>query len=70
MSATPEFKSPGRLLKMTEVAHELSLHRATIYRMIKAGEFPPGKAITRARVVWTERDLEAWKHQRLQHGQG
>lgn len=64
--------SPGRLLKMKDVAHELSLHRATVYRMIRAGEFPEGKPLTRARsrVVWTEREVEAWKIQRLQNGPG
>lgn len=58
----------GRLMTMREVAAALTLHRATIYRLIRAGEFPPGKPITQSRVVWTERDVEAWKCQRLQQG--
>ncbi|HQS95050.1 MAG: hypothetical protein B7X90_01955 [Novosphingobium sp. 17-62-19] len=71
-SITQPSAGPGRLLKMKDVAHELSLHRATVYRLIAAGEFPEGKPLTRgrARVVWTEREVEAWKIERLQNGPG
>lgn len=51
----------GRMLKMKEVVAETSLHRATIYRQIKAGTFPRGHRLSPKRVGWPERDIEAWK---------
>jgi len=56
---------PGRLLKMSDVVREVSLHRATIYRMIRRGEFPSSHLISRRRVVWREDEIEAWKQQAL-----
>lgn len=60
--------SPGRLLKMADVAREVSLHRATIYRLIRRGDFPKGRQLTQGRVIWTEREVEAWKQQALAGG--
>ncbi|MDR3408430.1 MAG: AlpA family phage regulatory protein [Methylovirgula sp.] len=57
--------APGRLLKMSDVSREVSLHRATIYRMIARGEFPRGRPISRGRVAWTEAEIETWKQQAL-----
>lgn len=51
----------GRLLRMKEVERETSLHRATIYRGIKAGTFPAPRMIGPQRVAWPEADIEAWK---------
>lgn len=65
---TPPPASPGRLLKMADVAREVSLHRATIYRLIRRGDFPKGRQLTRGRVIWTEREVEAWKQQALAGG--
>ncbi len=59
---------PGRLLKMADVAREVSLHRATIYRLIRRGHFPKGRQLTPGRVIWTEREVEAWKQQALAGG--
>jgi len=53
--------APGRLLKITEVVRETSLHRATIYRRVAKGEFPAPKPIGGGRVAWRESDIEAWK---------
>ena len=58
--------APGRLLKISDVARETSLHKATIYRRIAAGDFPKPRPIGGGRVVWTERDIEAWKAAILQ----
>lgn len=52
---------PGRLLKIADVVRETSLHRATIYRAIKAGTFPPSRRLGPQRVAWFEADIEAWK---------
>lgn len=50
---------------MADVVRETSLHRATIYRHIRAGTFPPSQKITRGRVVWPEAAIEQWKQQAL-----
>jgi len=62
----PAREAPGRLLKIADVVHETSLHRATIYRRIKEGEFPPPIRLGKLRVAWAERDIEAWKQHQLQ----
>ena len=46
---------------MKDVVREVSLHRATIYRMIAADEFPRALQISRGRVAWLQSDIEAWK---------
>src|SRR5690554_3046294 len=49
----PEMNSsPGRLLKISEVEQETSLHRATIYRRIAAGNFPAPVKLSERRVAW------------------
>lgn len=65
MSATPEFKSPGRLLKLKDVQAETSLGVATIYRRMHQGTFPKNRALGGGRVAWTEADIEAWKQRAL-----
>lgn len=49
-----------RYLKMDEVVRKTSLHRATIYRLIKTGEFPTGTKIRPRRRAWTETSIDAW----------
>ena len=61
----PISRAPGRLLKIQDVVHETSLHRATIYRRIAAGEFPEAIPLGGRRVAWAESDIEAWKRQLL-----
>lgn len=55
----------GRLLKISEVERETSLHRATIYRRIAAGDFPAPMQISKRRVAWSMRAIESWKATRL-----
>lgn len=59
-----EASKPGRFFKMKDVVHETTLHRATIYRKIESGNFPPGHLIG-ARRVWTESEIEAWKAEQI-----
>lgn len=51
----------GRLLKITDVSRETSLHRATIYRRIAEGTFPRSYDAGGGRKVWAESEIEAWK---------
>lgn len=57
--------SPGRLLPMKEVMRETGLHRATIYRRIKSGEFPKSIRLGTRTVRWAERDIELWKQEKI-----
>jgi prophage regulatory protein len=60
MNPSGQPRAPGRLLKMSDVVRETSLHRATIYRRIADGSFPPGRPIGGGRVAWPEADVTAW----------
>lgn len=62
---TETAKRPGRLLKISDVIREVSLSRATIYRMIERGDFPRSHQISPMRVVWREDEIEAWKQEAL-----
>lgn len=64
MSHSPTTE-PIRLLKIDEVARTTTLHRATIYRRIKAGTFPAGRSTGGRRVVWSSPEVEDWKKQQL-----
>lgn len=55
-----------RLLKVGEVTRLTSLHRATIYRMIEAGQFPRQIRLSKRRVVWRASDVEHWLQTRIE----
>lgn len=65
VSAPAVPRTPGRLLKISDVVREVSLSQATIYRMMARGEFPRSRVISRQRVAWIEAEIEAWKQQTL-----
>ncbi len=53
--------APARLIKIREVMELTSLSRATIYRQIRAGNFPQQHKITPQRVGWFAHEIEAWQ---------
>lgn len=53
-------ESSGRLLKIADVEAQTSLERSTIYRLIKAGEFPRQVRLSPRRVAWRARDIEVF----------
>jgi len=57
--------TPGRLLNISEVEHETSLHRATIYRRIAAGKFPEKIKLGERRVAWPQAAIETWKAEQI-----
>lgn len=57
--------SPGRLLDISEVEQETSLHRATIYRRIAAGKFPAQIKLSERRSAWPQAAIEKWKAERI-----
>lgn len=60
MNAPFQHAEQLQLLKIGEVARLTSMHRATIYRLVAAGEFPPQIRVSKQRVAWRAADIEAW----------
>ncbi len=48
------------LLTLSEVAERTRLSRSTLYRLMKAGEFPKPRKASKRRVLWLTSDVEAW----------
>lgn len=53
----------GRLLRLSEVRHETGLGRSTIYRFMKAGQFPVAVSLGGS-VAWWESEIADWKRRR------
>ncbi|SFT49712.1 helix-turn-helix transcriptional regulator [Pseudomonas marincola] len=51
-----------RFLRMSEVVQLTSLSRSTIWRRIRAGEFPDSVPITPGRVGWKASDIAKWQN--------
>lgn len=49
-----------RILRLDEVRHRCSLHRATIYKRMGEGTFPQRVSLGGAAVGWYESDIDAW----------
>jgi prophage regulatory protein len=49
-----------RMLDKAAVEQATSLERKTIYRLEKAGKFPPRRQISPIRVAWLESEVLAW----------
>lgn len=50
-----------RILRRPEVEHVTGLSRATLYRLIAAGEFPASVRLTAGNAVgWQEAKVRAW----------
>jgi prophage regulatory protein len=53
------FNTPA-ILRMPDVCRAVGLHRNTIYRLIKAREFPAAIHLTARSVGWAQSDIESW----------
>lgn len=56
--ATRQFDGP-RLIRMKELRMRVSLSQATIYRMIRDGEFPKPKKLGTTS-AWLESEIDEW----------
>lgn len=54
----------GRLMSVKEVALETSLSRTTIFRRVRAGEFPKSIPLGGNRIAWSSTAIEQWKTER------
>ena len=70
---TDEWGYPNRMgtksrhdtvIKIAEVSYQTGLSRATIYREIKAGNFPKQLQLSPQRVGWLQWEIDAWKSAR------
>jgi prophage regulatory protein len=64
-SGTPADGSPLRFLRLPEVRARVPYSRATIYRLITAGQFPRPYSMGARAVAWLESDVTAWIEARL-----
>ncbi len=62
---TEGLPAPVRILRMAEVIHTVGLSRATIYRLIAQGTFPPQVSLTSRSVGWWHADISRWLDDRL-----
>ena len=49
-----------RLLPFREVAQRVALSRSTIWRLERAGQFPPRRRLSVNKVAWWEPEIEEW----------
>jgi prophage regulatory protein len=59
MSPQTTAQQPSRLISVKEVQTRTSLSRATIWRKVRAGAFPPPVSLG-TRVAWRESEVTAW----------
>ena len=54
----------NKALSLSDVKRLTSLSKSTIYRLIKAGEFPKAIKITARRVAWRAAEINGWLEQK------
>ena len=55
-----------RFIRKPAVLEMTGFSPSTLYRMIKAGEFPEGVKISERARAWPESQIRAWQRQRLE----
>ena len=55
-----EEKKTFRFIKLPQVIKMTHLSKPSIYRLIKAGKFPPGKKLSERAVAWPEAVVLEW----------
>lgn len=53
-------KTMNKIMRMPEVINFTGISRATIYRLIKAGEFPKPLKLSKGIIGWTTKEIERW----------
>ena len=51
---------PPELLRCAEVVQRFGIDKTQIYRLMRAGDFPPPVRIGRRSVRWRREDLDRW----------
>jgi prophage regulatory protein len=68
-AGTPADGGPVRFLRLSEVRHRVPYSRATIYRLITAGQFPRPYSLGARAVAWLESEVDAWIAARVKAAQ-
>lgn len=55
-----QYNTSKNFNKLTSLVTRVGLSKSTIYKMIKAGNFPPPKQLGMRSVGWLESDIQAW----------
>jgi prophage regulatory protein len=58
-----------RFLRLAEVRNRVGYGRATIYRLMAAGQFPRAYSLGARAVAWLESEIDAWIEARVRAGQ-
>ena len=59
-----------RFIRWPDVKISTGLSRATIWRLEKAGKFPPRKRIGAKSIAWLQSEISAWMETRATVGRG
>ena len=62
MPSVPEHLD--RLISLRAVCDRCGISRTTVWRLMRAGQFPPSTAIG-ARALWSEHEIQRWIADRL-----
>jgi prophage regulatory protein len=57
-----------RFLRLAEVRNRVGYGRASIYRLMAAGEFPRSYSLGARAVAWLESEIETWIESRVRGG--
>ncbi|EAN8120757.1 AlpA family transcriptional regulator [Salmonella enterica] len=58
------------LLRLPGVCSLVGLSKSQIYRLIRAGEFPPGISLGANSVAWPAEHVNAWIAEKIKASQG
>jgi prophage regulatory protein len=53
-----------RISRLPDVVEAMKLSASTVFRMVKANEFPAPIRLSKRAIAWRTRDLEVWLSQR------
>jgi len=59
-----------RLIRCNEVVDRTGLSRATVYRLVRSGEFPSPIPLTRSTAAWIESEVQDWIDERIAAARG
>jgi len=64
-SGIPTSEGQARFLRLSEVRNRVPYSRATIYRLITAGQFPRPYSLGARAVAWLESEISTWIAERV-----
>ena len=59
-----ESRMGSRILRIRDLMDEIGVSKATLYRMVSEGSFPPPVKIAKRAVGWRREDVDRWLESR------